>query len=69
MQNHRADMESSIQKNGFPILWHSPHEKMTACAAAGVCFRKIGGIGVDIQDHVTCVESDLCVRVARQVIQ
>jgi hypothetical protein len=37
-QNCRADMESSIQTNRFAILWHPPHEKMTTCAAAGVCF-------------------------------
>jgi hypothetical protein len=27
MQNHRADMESSIYTNEFAILWHPPHEK------------------------------------------
>ena len=43
-QNRHADMESTIYTNGFAILWHPPHEKMTACAAAGVCFQKIGGI-------------------------
>jgi hypothetical protein len=43
-QNRRADMESSIQMNGFAILWHLPLEKMTACTVAGICFRKIGGI-------------------------
>jgi hypothetical protein len=68
-QNCGADLESSIQTNGFSILWHPPHEIMTTRLALGFCFQKIGGIQVDIQDHVESVEPDLCVRVSWQVIQ
>jgi hypothetical protein len=69
MQNHGADMESSIQTNGLSIFWHPPHEKITTRLALGIRFQKIGGIQVDIQDHVGSVELDLCIQVSRQVIQ
>ncbi len=62
-------MESSIQTNGLAILWHPPHKKNDHTLCCRLLPPKIGGIQVNIQDHVVSVEPVLCIRVSQKVIQ
>ena len=61
-------MERAVEADGFVVARLPAHKKDSRGAAACILGRQVGGVAVDVEDHVGGDEFDGGVGVGREVV-
>ena len=69
MKDHRADVDWAIWWIGGGVFVQAVKEEGAAGAGACLGLEEVGGIAVDMQDHIACTEPDDGVRMGCCIIE
>jgi hypothetical protein len=69
LEDHVGDVDSTIDEDRVAITWNAAEEKIALSANSCLRGTKIGSIGMDVEDHVGCTESNFGIGMCPHVIK
>ncbi len=62
LEDCAGDVDSTIDEDRVAVTWNAAKEEIAPSVTSCLQGAKIGSIGMDIEDHVGCVESNFGIR-------
>ena len=68
LENCARDVNGTVELDGRAVAWDAAQEEVAAGAAAGFWSREVRGVGMDVENHIRGVVSNLGVGIGGHVI-
>ncbi len=69
LKDHAGDVDSAIDEDKVAVMWNAAEEEIAPSVTLCLQGAKIRGIGMDVEDHVGCAESNFGIRMCRHIIR
>ena len=69
LEDCAADVDSAVDEDRVAVTWNAAKEEVSPSTTLCLWGAKIGSIGMDIEDHVGCVESNFGIRMCCHIIK
>ena len=63
------DEDGAVEADGFAILGHRAHEKMSTRSTLCTLDQEVECVGMDVEDHVGCMKSHCGIRMGGKIIE
>ncbi len=69
LEDCAGDVDSAIDEDRVAVMWNAAEEEVATRATSCLWGAKIGSIGMDIEDHVGCAESNFGIQMCCHIIK
>ncbi len=69
LEDRAGDVDSTIDEDRVAVTWNATKEEIAPSVTSCLQGAKIGSIGMDVEDHVRCAESNVGIGMCHHIIK